>query len=344
MKQSIFLALMLLFLPISVLVGVSLGSTPIPIAVVFKVLVYKFSLGTVNLGQISEADLAIVWLIRVPRVLVAAMVGGALAVAGVQMQSLFQNHLASPDIIGTSTGGALGAVLAISSGLALRSIYYLPLCSFVGAVGAAFLVYAMATSRGRTPVSTLLLSGVALNALLSAVTSFIVSLKWVRWEVAQEVLFWMLGGLENRTWTHVKLCLPALSIGFVVAAFYHRELDLMLLGEETAVAVGVDVEAVRRVILTVAALLTAAAVAVSGVIGFVGLVIPHIVRMVIGPRHNYLLVTSALAGAWFLVLTDLLARTLNRPEEIRIGILTAFFGSPFFIYLLLRRRREISYF
>lgn len=335
MKTRFFLLTTLLLL--SIVAGVSFGSTSIAPESVLKVLLSKLTGWEV--GSVSEAELAIIWLIRSPRVVIAAMVGCALAVAGAQMQGLFQNPLASPDIIGASTGGALGAVLALTTGLALRSVYYLPLVSFIGALLAAFLVYAVATNRGRTPVSTLLLAGVALNALLSAITSFIVSLRWLRWEIAQEVLFWMLGGLENRTWVHVRLMLPAFILGLAVALAYHRELDLLLLGDEAATTVGVDVESVKRIILASSALLTGAAVAVSGVIGFVGLVIPHLVRILLGPRHKFLLPASALSGACFLILTDLLSRTLKPPEEIKIGILTSFFGAPFFLYLLLRHRR-----
>lgn len=343
MKIRSFFLLTVLFLLVAAVTGISFGSTSVPMESVVVVLWGKVT-GWADLSGVTEADLAVIWLIRSPRVLIAGMVGCALAVAGAQMQGLFQNPLASPDIIGTSTGGALGAVLALATGMAMRSIYYLPLLSFVGALLAAFLVYIIATNRGRAPVSTLLLSGVALNALLGAITSFIVSLKWLRWEIAQEVLFWMLGGLEHRTWVHVRLMLPALVIGLVVAMAYHRELDLLLLGDESATAVGVDVESVKRVVLTSAALLTGAAVAVSGVIGFVGLLIPHFVRMFLGPRHKFLLPASALTGAWFLIFTDLLSRTLKRPEEIKIGILTAFFGAPFFLYLLIKHRRRVGYF
>ncbi len=344
MKIKTFFLLTVLLLLVATVIGVSLGSTSVPMESVIVVLWGKVT-GWADLSSVTEADLAVIWLIRSPRVLIAGMVGCALAVAGAQMQGLFQNPLASPDIIGTSAGGALGAVLALATGMAMRSIYYLPLLSFLGALLAAFLVYIIATNRGRTPISTLLLSGVALNALLGAITSFIVSLKWLRWEIAQEVLFWMLGGLEHRTWVHVRLMLPALILGLVVAMAYHRELDLLLLGDESATAVGVDVEGVKRVVLTSSALLTGAAVAVSGVIGFVGLLIPHFVRIFLGPRHKFLLPASGLTGAWFLILTDLLSRTLKRPEEIKIGILTAFLGAPFFLYLLIKhRRRVVGYF
>ena len=323
--------------------GIAVGSSTIAPATVARVLASHFTpAGWVDLSGTTEAEQVIVWLVRTPRVLVAALVGASLAIAGVQMQGLFRNALASPDIIGSSAGGALGAVIALVSGLAMRSIFYLPIFSFAGALIALFLVYAIATRRGRTPVVTLLLAGVALNALIGAATSFIISMQWVRFEVAQEILFWLMGGLDSRTWNHVWLVLPCVVVGLLVALVYARDLDVLLLGEESALAVGADVERIKRIIITSAALLTGGAVAVSGTIGFVGLVVPHIVRLIIGPKHRILLPAAALTGAAFLILTDIVARTLLRPEEIRLGIITAVFGAPFFLYLLLRQQKSVG--
>ncbi|MGH9845292.1 MAG: FecCD family ABC transporter permease [Blastocatellia bacterium] len=342
-RISGYFAIVTVLLGVAFIAGIAIGSSPVPAAIVARVLAsHSLPHGWVDVSDIPEPQQVIVWLIRTPRVIVAALVGAGLAVAGAQMQGLFRNALASPDIIGSSSGGVLGAVLALATGLAMRSLFYLPLMSFVGALISLFLVYAIATRRGRTPVSTLLLTGVALNALIGAITSFVISLQWVRWEVAQEILFWMMGGLDSRTWKHVWLSSPCILIGLFVAFVYSRDLDVLLLGEETALAVGAEVEKVKRVILTSAALLTGASVAVSGMIGFVGLVIPHIVRLIIGPKHRYLLPASALTGAAFLILTDILARTVQRPEEIRLGILTAILGAPFFLYLLLRHYRTVG--
>jgi cobalamin transport system permease protein len=335
-----YFAVLAVILLIAFIAGIAIGSTSVAAASVARVLVFHLlPQGIVDISDIPEPHQVVVWLIRTPRVIVAALVGAGLAVAGVQMQSLFRNPLASPDIIGTSSGGVLGAVLAIAAGLAMRSIFYLPVMSFAGALLALFLVYAVASRHGRTPVSTLLLTGVAFNALIGAITSFVISLQWVKWEVAQEILFWMMGGLDSRTWKHVWLALPFVVVGLIVAHVYSRDLDLLLLGEETALVVGSDIEKVKRIILTSSALLTGSAVAVSGLIGFVGLVVPHIVRLIIGPKHRSLLPASALTGAAFLILTDILARTVNRPEEIRLGIVTALLGAPFFLYLLLRHYR-----
>jgi iron complex transport system permease protein len=188
----------------------------------------------------------------------------------------------------------------------------------------------------------LLLAGVALNALLGAATSFIITSNWVRVEVAREVIFWLLGGLDSRTWFHVWLAAPPIALGLIGALIFARDLDLFLSGEETAASLGVEVERVKRTILVVAALLTGAAVAVSGVVGFVGLIVPHVVRLLAGPAHRRLIPASALAGAAFLVLADLVARTALRPQEISLGVVTACCGAPFFLWLLGRYRREVG--
>jgi iron complex transport system permease protein len=342
-RVGVYFVTVALLLCVAFIAGIAIGSSQIAPGTVARVLASHFlPAGWVDLSGVSEAEQVIVWLVRTPRVLVAACVGASLAVAGAQMQGLFRNALASPDVIGSSSGGVLGAVIAFSSGLAMRSLFYLPLMSFVGALASLFIVYAIATRRGRTPVATLLLAGVALNSLVGAASSFLISLKWVRWEVAQEILFWMMGGLDSRTWQHVWLVLPGCVIGLSIALVYARDLDVLLLGEEAALAVGTEVEKVKRIVITGAALLTGGAVAVSGLVGFVGLVVPHIVRLIIGPKHRYLLPASALTGAAFLILTDILARTINRPEEIRLGIITAVFGAPFFLYLLLRHQRTVG--
>jgi len=323
--------------------GIAVGSTQIPAGVVARVMASKaLPAGWVDLDAIPESQQVVVWLIRAPRVLVAALVGAALALAGALMQGMFQNPMASPDIIGASAGGGLGAVLAIVTGLAAHSLYYLPLISFVGALLSLATIYLITTRSGRTPIAMLLLAGIALNALLGAATSFVISISWVRYDVAQEIVFWLLGGLDSRTWQHVYLAAPCVIVGASVAILYSRDLDILLTGEETASSLGVNVENTKRLLLTAAALLTGAAVAVSGVIGFVGLVVPHIVRLMIGPAHRGLVPACGLTGATFLILADLLARTLHRPGEIRLGIITAAVGAPFFLYLLIRHRREVG--
>ncbi|MCK5718381.1 MAG: iron chelate uptake ABC transporter family permease subunit [Thiomargarita sp.] len=338
-----FIALFILVIIVA-LIAITVGSINIPFFVVIKILLANILPNNwIETQTISQTNQVVVWLIRTPRIIVAALVGAALAMAGAQMQGLFQNPLASPGIIGTSSGGALGAVIILATGLASHSILYIPIFAFIGALLSLFTVYMLATERGQTSIATLLLAGIAVNALINALTSFIITFSWLEYEISREMVFWLMGGLDNRTWSHVWMCLPGIFIGGFIALLYTRELDILLMGSETASSLGVEVEKVKLIILTSAALLTGTAVAVSGVVSFVGLVIPHIVRLIIGPKHRYLIPACALTGAIFVILTDLLARTLNRPEEIRLGILTAIFGAPFFLYLLLKQRRKLNY-
>jgi iron complex transport system permease protein len=328
-------------LAVAIIVGVALGAIDIPLGTAARIVVRGLLGGQGD--DPADPQALIIWAVRAPRVIVAALVGAALAVAGVQMQGLFQNPMASPDVVATSTGAALGAVASIIWGLAQRSIVWLPAFAFLGALVSLTVVYVLTTRRGRTPVAVLLLSGVAINALLGAMIAFLVTLHFVRYEVAQEVLFWMQGGLDNRTWTHVWMAAPPILAGLAISLVLARDLDLFLSGEDTAASLGVEIERVKRGVLVVAALLTGASVAVSGIVGFVGLIVPHAVRLVVGPSHRRVVPASAIAGATFLIAADIVARTMHRPEEIALGVITASCGAPFFLWLLSRYRREVGY-
>jgi iron complex transport system permease protein len=341
-RGALFYAAALWLLVSVAILGLAVGSSSIAPSVVLRVVASRFLPGDWTDG-IGQSEQVIVWLIRAPRVLVGGLVGAALAIAGTQMQGLARNPLASPDLLGASSASALGAVLSIATGLAARSSFYMPIFSFVGALLALFLIYGMAVHRGRAPISMLILAGIALNAMIGAAISFLITVSWVRYEVSREMLFWMMGGLDGRTWSHVWMAAPFVIFGAAVAWIYARDLDLISLGEESARSLGVDVEAVKRMIIVSSALLTSASVAVSGSIGFIGLIVPHAVRMALGPSHRKLILASAIAGAAFLILADLLARTLHRPEEIRLGAITAAIGAPFFLCLLVRHRREVEY-
>ncbi len=321
------------------LCAVALGSSALSLADLLSALRY------LPWQAPAEAELQvthlIVWHIRLPRVLAAALVGAALALAGVQMQSILHNPLASPGILGVSSGAALGAVLLLASGWALRGVWVVPFGAFAGALLALLAVVLLTRQRAhrlhQSPLLTLLLTGIALNALFSACTSLLISLSWVEHEVSRAMVFWLMGGLDDRTWTHVGLLLPGVLLGFFLAFYDRRELDLLLSGEENAATLGVSVSWVRYRLLTGVAVLTASAVAVAGVVGFVGLIVPHLARLLVGPQHQRLLPASALCGALLLVAVDLLARLLSPDGSVRLGILTALLGAPFFLYLLLRR-------
>ena len=343
-RALVFFPTVTILLAVAAVAGVAIGSTGIAWSTVARVVASKvLPAGWVELTGIPEADQVIVWLIRMPRVAVAGLCGAALAVAGAQLQAVFRNPLADPGVIGVSQGAALGAVIAFVTDLTARSALWLPLAAFVGALAALAAVYLIATRAGRTPIATLLLAGIALGAMISACSSLLISLSFVSWEVASEIVFWMMGGLESRTWTHVWISLPLVTAGVLVSIWFSRDLDLLLLGEETSKSLGVEAESVKRTILSTAAMLAGAAVAVSGVVGFVGLIVPHAIRLILGPSNRKLLPASLLTGALFLIVCDLLARTVNPPGEIRLGIVTAAFGAPFFLYLLRNRRKEIGY-
>jgi iron complex transport system permease protein len=283
---------------------------------------------------------------RLPRVLVAALVGAALSTSGAALQALFGNPLAEPSVLGVTSGASLGAVVAIFTGLAAHSVWYLPLFACGAALATTAAVYAIAARATRFAadqgVGTLLLGGIAVGQVAVAATSLIVSLALANWDIGRQVLYWMMGGLEGRTWDHVRLAaLPILATLGVLFA-HARPLDALLLGDTHAVAVGIDVLALRRRLVVATAVLGGLSVAVAGSVGFVGLVVPHVLRRRLGPRHQRLLPASALGGALFVVVADLVARTAIAPEELRLGVVTAALGAPLFIYLLLRRYREVA--
>lgn len=284
----------------------------------------------------------IVLQVRAPRLVVAALVGGGLAAAGAAMQGLFRNPMADPGIIGVSAGGALGGVLAIASGLYGVTILSLPAMAFAGALGAALAVYGIARALGQGSPAALLLTGMAVSAFLGAAVSLVITLTVYNQEVLREIVYWLSGGLEARSWRHVRMAAPPILGGLALLVRYSRELNLLLLGDEEARALGVRVATVRRWLLLATALVTGAAVSVSGIIGFVGLVVPHMLRLAGGPDHRVLIPASALGGAAFLILADTAARVIVEPAEIRVGIITACTGAPFFLWLLYRNRHRIS--
>jgi iron complex transport system permease protein len=281
----------------------------------------------------------VVWSVRLPRALVGFFAGGAMAVGGAALQGLFRNPLAEPGILGISAGASLGGVLSIYSGLAGRAVWALPLGSFLGAGVNSVLVFAIAARRGRGRVftGTLLLVGVAMAALAVSFTTFVLSISLSSYDVGRQIVYWLLGGLEGRTWDHLWLGGPAIVAGTALIAAQARELDALLLGELAAQSVGVDVPRVRlRVVLSVS-LIVGAAVAVAGPVGFVGLLVPHLLRLIVGAPHRALVPLSFLGGGVFVVLADVVARTLLVPAEIPVGIVTAAMGAPFFLALLVRR-------
>jgi len=340
MRLRTFYVVLIPLMLLAALAGVAIGTTPLsPLTVAQAVAHHLVPDGLVSLTPITGVEDTIVWLVRFPRVLVAATVGAGLAVAGAVMQSLFRNPLAEPGLAGVGPGAVLGAVIAFVTGVAGKSVVALPLSAAAAAFGALLVVYAIATRTGRMSTQALLLAGLAVGAFCTAIASFLLSINIVTWQVAQDIVFWMMGGLESRTWAHVWLSAPFVVCGLVLTMLHARTLDVMPLGEYKAATLGVDVGAARRVLLVTSALLAGASIAVAGLVGFVGLVVPHAVRAVVGSRHRVLVPACGASGATFLMLCDLIARTVRPPAEVRLGVVTAMVGAPLFVALLLRSTR-----
>ncbi|MDW4909377.1 iron ABC transporter permease [Streptomyces sp. ADMS] len=315
-------------------VAAGLGAYPIPTGDVLGSVLHRIGLGGTELDRVPES---VLWNVRFPRIVLALLVGASLGCAGALMQGVFSNPLAEPGVIGVSSGAAVGAVGAISLGLGFLGTVTIPAVAFVTGLGTVLLVYSMSRSGGRTEVVTLILTGIAVNAFAGALIGLF--LFFADTAAVNQITFWQLGSLAQATWSKVLAVLPFAAAGLAVAPLYARRLDLLSLGERPARHLGVDVERLRIVLVLVIALLTAAAVGVSGIIGFVGLVIPHLLRMAVGPGHRFLVPGSALAGAVVLLAADLTARTIASPAELPLGVLTALLGSPFFFWLLRKTRR-----
>ncbi len=344
MKQLPFRPLLILALVAligSSLTAVVVGPSNISVIQTLQTLLNLISDNRLDglLGETKAWQQTVIYQVRLPRVLTALLVGASLAVCGGVLQGLFRNPLASPSILGVSSGASLGAVIAIFLGLSSTSVWALPAFAFVGAGTTLFLVYRIATYRGHTPIGTLLLSGVAVSAFNIAMSSLVLALAMQNWEVGKSIVYWTMGGLDGRNWYHVLLMLPVFLLSMVVIFSYQRDLDIMLVGEIHANAVGVDVPKVRLYLLLVTALLTGCAVSVAGGIGFIGLVVPHITRLLVGPHHRHLLPLSALLGAIILVLADLMVRGDASYAVIPLGVVTAAMGAPFFLFLLIKQRK-----
>ncbi|HEY7707776.1 MAG TPA: iron chelate uptake ABC transporter family permease subunit [Gaiellaceae bacterium] len=319
----------------SVLLGAGIGAVDIPARQVIAVIAGKLGL---DLGiTVSPENEAILWAIRLPRVALGLLVGAGLAVAGATLQGIFRNPLADPGLIGVSSGASLGAVGAIVLGLSGLGAATLPVAAFAGALVATFAVYALARFEGRTEVVTLLLTGLAVNAIAGAGIGYLV-FQATDSEI-RDAVFWTLGSLGGATWTVVLSAAPFVLLGVFLMPAFARELNLLILGEREAAHLGVATERLRVVLIALVALTTGAAVAVAGTIGFIGLIVPHLVRLAAGPDNRIVLPASALAGAALLVFADLLARTAAAPAELPIGVITSLIGGPFFLWLLHRTRR-----
>lgn len=338
-SSAIFISAALL--TIAMLTAVVTGPSNISLAqtlqIILDLIAEKHFAGL--LADVKNWQQTIIFQVRLPRVICAALVGASLALSGAVLQGLFRNPLASPSVLGVSSGASLGAVIAIFLGLEATTIWALPAFAFAGSAMTLFMVYRIATYRGHTPMGTLLLAGVAVSAFNIAMSSLVLALAMHEWEVGKSIVFWTMGGLDGRNWFHVALILPVFLLSLAYVFSFQKDLDILMIGEIHANAVGVDVAKTRFYLLLMTALLTGCAVSVAGGIGFIGLVVPHITRLMTGPHHARLLPVSTLLGALVLVSADLLIRGDSSHTVIPLGVVTACMGAPFFLFLLLKQRK-----
>ena len=332
-------------LVVSVILGIGLGPVSIRFSDVYRVMFHRlsgiFTGQTAPLESIRESTQNIVWFLRAPRVLLGALIGAALTLSGVGMQAFTKNPLAEPYVLGISSGASLGAVLAMLLGVSVPVLGKLSVSmgAFVSALVSIMLVYLLAKSRGSVTPIRLILVGVAVSAMFQAFTNYIVYTAPDDAAV-REATFWMLGGLGSAEWDDLPLLLCLVPPAFLLMLALSKSLNAMMMGDSSAITLGVNLNVVRNLLIVITALLTASSVAVSGCIGFVGLVIPHLVRSVVGPDHRKLIPISMLTGAIFLIWVDVGARMIKPPAELPIGILTAFLGAPLFLWMIRVRRYE----
>ena len=328
---------LMLLLGIVTVSALAVGSVQIPLTNVSSALFSRLPFIDITPAW-SLATETIIIDIRLPRVLLAGIVGAALAVAGATYQGLFRNPLADPYLIGVAQGAALGAVAGFLLPWSAAGFGLIPILAFLGALVAVAIVYSVAKVGKTLPVTTLILAGVALGAFLASITSYLMIISG---EKLHGIISWLMGRFSLGNWEQVMMVVPYVIIGVVVIWLYARPLNVMQLDEEQAQQLGINVERVKLILLAAATLITAAAVCFVGTIGFVGIIVPHAVRLVWGPDHRFLLPLTTFAGASLLILADTAARTILAPTEIPVGVITAFFGAPFFLYLLRHKKRAV---
>ena len=336
---SITLALSLILLS-SMALASTVGPMPISVGNALGIILHQVPLvGNAVKEQWTTVEENVVVQLRLPRVISAVLVGVALSIAGVVFQGIFKNPMADPYVLGVASGGGFGALLAIVSGVGLPSLglfYAVPVMACVGALSTMFLVYAIARTGFGIPVLRLLLAGIAVSSFFSSLISLMIA---TAGEDIHAAFSWLFGGFPISRWEYINVASPAILVCSAAIYAFARDLNVMLLGEEQARHLGVEVETVKKRLIILGSLITAVAVSISGIIGFVGLIVPHITRILVGPDHRILIPSSALAGASLLVLCDAVARTILRPIVLPTGIVTALLGAPFFVYLLIKSGR-----
>lgn len=335
LTRTSLLAIMAAIFVATLFANVGMGAVEIPPAQALSIFLSHIGIDS-GIYFEPRTD-SILWNIRLPRVVLGILVGGSLGIAGAALQGVFRNPLAEPGVIGVSSGAAVGAVAAIVLGFSIFSTSAITVFAFIGGLVATGVVYLVARSRGQTEVTTLILAGIAVNATAGAFTGLLTFI--ADDDQLRSITFWMLGSIGGATWPVVTAVLPFLLFGIVLLPFWSRSLNLLNLGDREARHLGVSTERVHLSVIVLCALVTGAAVSVAGIIGFVGLVVPHVIRLIVGPDHRFLLPASILGGATALLLADLLARTVVVPAELPLGAVTSLVGGPFFLWLVHRTRK-----
>ncbi|GIP34369.1 corrinoid ABC transporter permease [Paenibacillus sp. J2TS4] len=328
-----------MLLLLSVTLSLSFGSARVPVADVWRILFHALpGIGDMIQPDWSASDEAIILKVRLSRVVLAILVGASLAIAGAGFQAVLRNPLADPYTLGVASGASVGAAFIILFGLqSFIGQWSIPVVAFTTGMTTLFIVYKLASTQGKSQLETLILSGVVVQAFLGAFVSFMVSLSG---EVINEILYWLMGSLSMRNWNFSKVLIPYLIFVIIVLIGFSRSLNLLALGERQASHLGVNVERTKLIVLVVSTLVTAAAVSVSGVIGFVGLVVPHLVRLIVGPDYRIIIPISTIVGGIYVLWADTVARIALSPREIPLGVVTAIIGAPFFAYLLNKNKHK----
>ncbi len=339
-RSFILISIVLLLAVIgAVVASTGMGYIKIQPLEVLQIIMARLSGDASFLSGLDPVWSVVVMDVRLPRILTAVVVGAGLAVSGTLFQGILLNPLADPYTLGISAGAAFGAALALLANIAILGPYSVPLFAFIGAVATLIVVLHLSSFDGQMSANTLILSGVIVGAILSAGLSFI---KYMADEQVAVIIFWLMGSFASKTWPEVWLVLWCVLAGVVVAIFYGRDLNIMSLGQRSSDSLGVDTARVRKILLVTASLLAAACVSVSGIIGFIGLIVPHLMRSLVGPDNRKLLLVSMLAGAILLLAADTLSRAVL-PAEVPVGVLTALIGGPFFCYIFRKRQMGIGH-
>lgn len=338
-KKIVFFTLLMVYIMLAI-VATAMGAASItPSEVILVILKSLPIIGKHIKIDIPNTYFSIVLKVRMPRIIMASLVGMGLAVVGATFQSLFRNPMADPHILGISSGAALGATIGIVFKVpsAFISSSFVTVFAFMGAMLTTIFVYYIAQVKGRVSVVHLLLAGSAVSFLLSALISIIMVFNH---NDVNKIVFWMMGSFNASSWNHIMIVAPVVVIGTSIIYIFHRDLNLMLIGQENAMNLGVETERLKHIIIVTSSVMIAVCVSFSGIIGFVGFLVPHMVRLIFGPSNKYLIPFSALGGALFLLLADTVARTIVPPAELPVGAVTALIGAPYFIYLLIKMKER----